>query len=393
MASNQTSVEFGTLRERNVEEAFRTLVADAPLLVSLFQNIGGVTHHKHEWLDDVKLPTTWTLNGAVDTSATTTIVLDANSGVKVGDILGFKGLTGASRVQQAKVTAVDGGGANLTVTWLAATTNDLVDDDIAFLIARPRAEGSDESFAVNVLPLERYNYTQIFRRDFKLTRTLLQSKLYGLATQAARDGKIMDLVDYQALNQMRDIMYELNNSIINGYREARVDGGANGSMGGLLSFVTAAAASQYDASASAVSATIINNALAKAIANGGNPAEMTVMLMHTRQARKISAFNNSALNITRQDIGTGNYVARFTSDLSGSNGGAESLIVVDRSFPEDKILILNPNDVKIADMQEMIQEETTLNKVDARTFKILGEKTLEVHNANTNMMLITNLGL
>lgn len=397
MALLTQSTEFGTLRQRDVMEAFRMVIAKNPTFLSLIgMSPTMVTHHKHEWLEAKKSPVSWTVNGAVDASATTTIVFDSNSGIKVGDILGFKASTGASLTQKAKITAVDGGGTDVTASWLAANTNDLTDNAVAFLVSRARSEFSTEDLADNATLTEKFNYTQIFRRDFGLSRTTLQSRMYGLSTQgelsADPQANTMSMIGFQLENQMRDIMYELNNSVLFGYKEVRVAGAANGSMGGVLPFLEAESTALYNASAGALSTTILNGALNQAGENGANGSDLTLMMMHPRQARKFAALD-STVTVLRGDTTTGRYIAEYQSDLAGSNGGSRLTLAVDRNFPEDKIAMLDPTLINLAAMENLSVQETTDGKDDGRTFKLLGEMTLEVKNAADGHILIYNLAL
>lgn len=373
------------------------VIAKNPTFLSLIgMSPTMVTHHKHEWLEYKKSPVSWTVNGAVDASATTTIVFDSNSGIKVGDILGFKASTGASLTQKAKITAVDGGGTDVTASWLTANTNDLTDNAVAFLISRARSEFSAEDLADNATLTDKFNYTQIFRRDFGLSRTTLQSRMYGLSTQgglsADPQANTMSMIGFQLENQMKDIMYELNNSVLFGYKEVRVAGAANGSMGGVLPFLEAESTALYNASAGALSTTILNGALNQAGENGANGSDLTLMMMHPRQARKFAALD-STVTVLRGDTTTGRYIAEYQSDLAGSNGGSRLTLAVDRNFPEDKIAMLDPTLINLAAMENLSVQETTDGKDDGRTFKLLGEMTLEVKNAADGHILIYNLAL
>lgn len=396
MANLQTSMEYSAIHNPDVMEAFQTVVAKMPSFLGIIpietRPEFYATNHKHEWLEHSQQQRSWTVDGQSN-AASATVTLDDNTGVQVGDVLKFVKPTGGSHTVKAKVTAVDGGGADLTVTRLG-TDEAILDNSVAYLVSRAKAELSGESLGTNVTPSRVFNYTQIFREDFALSRTLLQTHVYGLANEASRQNKIHDMIDFQAEAKLRDIAWQLNLSALEGVKELRVDGGANGAMGGVLGFVEDASA-QYDASSSDISPTILNAAIEQAIAAGGIGADMQVILCHSRQARKISAFNAVGNNpiVQRGDITAGNYVAQYQSDLARNNGGSLATIVVDRNFPEDKALIFNPSKLKIVPMQPLGYEETSDPKDDGRTWKMLGELTLEVHDAASQFVLVENLGL
>ena len=393
MADKQTSTEFSNSIE-DVMPIFRSLIAKSPAVAGMIPIAESTERYAknntHKWLEYKKSQTTWTVNGASNTSSTA-LVLDSTVGVKVGDILQFEKATGASTSVKAKVTAVTDA-TDLVIERLGTDEN-ILDNSIVTLVARAKAENSGEDLDANAEPTKKENYTQIFRRDFILSRSSLQTAFFGLATEADRERKVETMVDFQVKNQLSNILFEYNNSLINGFGEARVDGGDNGTMKGMIPFLQASAASMLDAGAAAISSTILNNAVEQAVGNGANGGSLTRIICNSNQARKISAFNVGTNNpvIVREDITTGSYVARFQSDLSGTNGGALVEIVVDRNFPKDMVVITNPESHLVAPMQPFFIEETTDRKTDGRTWKILGEVTYEFHNANDESMLIHNL--
>lgn len=409
MPDLQTSPEYSAIHIRSVLEVFETIVAKRPTVSSLIQFVQDenqyATLHKYEWLEHKRTPLSWTVNATSATSSTA-LVFVSTSGVKAGDILGFKSATGASKSVRVKVSSV----TNATTLVIERITSSafpdvaLVATDVAYLISRAKNESSTADAATNEKPVAKYNYTQIFRRDIQLSRTVLQSKVYGLKSLSPADKReaIQNLLDFQVEAQLQAIAYELNQSLIDGFREARVDGGDNGSFGGIREFLKENASSVYDASSASVSQTILNNAINQVAENGGDTTSLTVMLCHPTQARLISAFNVAGNNpvIQRGDNVAGSYVVQYQSDLSGSNGGALTQIVVDRNFPEDEIAIINPNNMRIVPMEPLSVVETTridngviADDLDGRKWKLVGEMTFEFKNYADEAIIIENLAL
>ena len=395
MADLITSPEYAPVKIDDVQEVFETIVAKRPVFSSLIPIIGVARQHKHEWLEHVKTQKSWTVDGN-SAAASGTVDFDDTTGMKVYDVLKFVKTTGASQTVLVKITAINSA-TQIAVTRLG--TDEQIDDNAtAYLVSRPRAEDSTEDRQDNVKPARAYNYTQIFRRDFALSRTTLQTALYGLETASPvlRGERVQSLVEFQAMNQLNDIAFELNLSLINGLKEERSTvTGVNGRLGGTLEFMQANPESLYNASGAAISATILNNALNQAGENGADGPTLTLMVCHPRQARKISAFNTSGNNpiIVRGDVTAGSYVAQFQSDLGGTNNGSLLTIVADRNFPEDMVAIHNPENLSMVPMQNFFVEETTDKKVDGRQWKILGELTLQFRNAKEESILIYNLAL
>lgn len=410
MSGLQTSPEFSAIHIPSVLEEFAVIVEKRPSVSSLISFVTDpnqyATLHKYEWLEHQRTPLSWTVNGASN-SGSTALVLDSTTGVKVDDVLGFKTSAGASVSPRAKVVTVTDGTTLVIERLTTATFVDAAIPDNAqvFLISRAKDENSTADAATNEKPTRKFNYTQIFRRDLKLSRTLLQSKVYGLKSMSPADKRqaIISMVEFQVQAQLQQIAYELNQSTLLGFKEERADGGDNGAMGGIIDFLAENAESFYDAAGADLSQTILNNAVNQVGENGGDTTSLTVLLCHPKQARKISSFNTTGNNpvIVRGDVTAGTYVAQYQTDLAGSNGGALTQIVVDRGFPEDKIAILNPNALRYVPMQAFSVVETTridadgniADDLDGRRWKLIGELTLEFKNSRDEAVLIDDLAI
>jgi len=408
MSNLQTSPEFSAVHIDSVLEEFTTIVAKRPAVSSLIRFVTNpaeyATLHKYEWLEHKRTPLSWTVNGNSN-AASTALVLDSTTGVKAGDVLGFVSPSGVSNNVRAKVTSVTNGTDLVIERLVTATLTDetILDNSEVFLVSRAKAENSTADAGTNEKPVRKYNFTQIFRRDITISRTLLQSKIYGLASlsPADRRERLISMVQFQAEAALQQIAYELNQTTLFGFREERADGGDNGAMGGIFDFLFENTSSKLDAADAALSQTLINNAVNQVAENGGDTTQLTVLLCHPVQARQISAFNTSGNNpvVIREDRTAGSYVAQYQTDLAATNGGALTQIVVDRNFPKDRIVILNPNNLRYVPMENFSVTETT--RIDAegriaddqegRRWKLLGELTLEFLNYADEAIVIHNI--
>jgi len=408
MSDLQTSPEFAAIHIDSVIEEFSTIVAKRPAVSSLIQFVTNPAEYatlpRYEWLEHKRTPLAWTVNGDSN-AASTGLTLDSTTGIKAGDVLGFTSPSGVSNNVRAKVTSVTSSTVLVIERLVTATLTDetILDNSEVFLVSRAKAENSTADAGTNEKPVRKHNFTQIFRRDLTLSRTLLQSKVYGLKSlsPADRRERLISLVQFQAEAQLQQIAYELNQTTLFGYREERVDGGDNGSMGGIFDFLFENTSSKLDAADAALSQTLINNAVNQVAENGGDTTQLTVLLCHPTQARQISAFNTSGNNpvIVREDKVAGSYVAQYQTDLGATNGGALTQIVVDRNFPKDRIVILNPNNLRYVPMEAFSVTETTLidsegrivDDQDGRRWKLLGELTLEFKNYADEAIVIHNI--
>lgn len=383
MANKQLSYDFQN-KKRDLSDVINTVLQDNPVFTSLVNMDGVATNTKHEWLEDVVTPKSWTLDAAY-TAADGAMTLVSTAGIKAGDILSFTEATGASTTLIAKVDSVDSVTAISISVYGGSTDQNIADAATVKLVSRPKGEGTEAEADNGYEPGTNYNYTQIFDRTAKVSKTAESVKMYGL-DQA---------LDYQVQRQLQDLQYEIVNTIIFGRRVERGTG-ENGSMGGILHLMEIASAAgsnnTVDAGGSALDATQLNDAIEQGTANGAT--NMSVILCHPTQGRKISALNNDKVQVGRQETKTGSYVMNFVSDMPVA-GGLVSSIVVDRNFPQDKVALLDTDKLNWIPLQNrgFSDADATPNGADYFSRRILGEYTLEMKNSGESHMLIENLAL
>ena len=372
---------------RDLSDIFQTVVKEIPVLYALIGSprfgLDGsplkATSTKHEWLEDSIAPQKWEVN-AQRNIGSGTLVLVSTAGVKGGMVLGFESATGASKTVQLIVTAVTNA-TNLAVAVYGATTDvQLVATDKVRLIALPKNESTDPDPTAGYEPVPEYNYTQIFDRTAKVSKTAETVKKYGLSSA----------LNYQVKMKLQELAYELNNSLIYGRRVLR-DASNPGSMGGILYFLESGSNNQIDAAGNPITQTILNNAFEQGYGNGA--MGMRTLLCNVNQARKLSAFNTQGNNplIMRDEKTAGSFVMQFVSDIPVGQNGMISQIVVDQAFPKDKIALIDTSDLAIAPLRAFTDADATPNGSDYFARRILGELTAEIKNKSTHHMLINGL--
>ena len=121
MAGKQLSYDYVNVK-RDLSDAFQEVVQQNPVLRTLIGE-GGLqaTATKHEWLEDVVSPQTWTVDATRLVGGATLDVVDA-TGIVVGMVLGFEDVTGTSKTVQLVVTNVVGN--TLDVSVYGGTTDE-----------------------------------------------------------------------------------------------------------------------------------------------------------------------------------------------------------------------------------------------------------------------------
>lgn len=381
------------LNVRDLSNAFIEIVKKIPVLAALvgapLMGLDGqplmATNTKHEWLEDVMTPQEWTVNNTRSTSGGT-LVLVSTVGIKAGMVLGFESAAGASKTVQLIVTTTPSSPTDVAVAVYGSSTDvQLVATDVVKLISIPKAESTDPDPTDGYEPTPEYNYTQIFDRTAKVSATAEMVKKYGIGSA----------LNYQVAKKLKELAYELNNSIIYGRRVQRTGTtpGTTGSMGGLLYFLEAASGNEVDASGNDLSQGILNDGFELGMANGAD--NMRTLLCNVNQARKISAFNTSGTNplIMRDEKTAGSFVMQFVSDIPVGSNGMISQIVVEPNFPKDKIALIDTSKVGIVPLRGFTDKDATPNGADYYARRVLGELTMEVKNAANSHVILSNVKL
>lgn len=392
MAEKEFSYDFQN-DVRDLSEVFLTIVKEVPALAVLLGAplLGPdgqalvATNKKHEWMKDVVTPKSFEVDATRNTSGATLVFTDT-TGVKEGMIFGFESATGASKSVQLVVTAVNVNGTDLTVAVYGGSTDvQLVATDIANLIALPKGESTEADPDDGSEPTTEYNYVQIFDKTAKVSLTAQNVKQYGIS----------NLLDYQVQYQLKQLAYEMGRSMIYGRRVQRTGntGLTRGSMGGILFYMQAASGNKIDGAGAPISPSMLNDGFQLGMENGAD--NMRVLCCAPNQARRISAFNTAGNNpiIVRTEQVAGSFVSQFQSDIPQNGSAPTSIILVDQTFPKDKVLLLDPGRVGFVPLQnrQFQDKDATPPGADFVARRVLGEYTMEFKNAAESHILFEDV--
>jgi hypothetical protein len=353
---------------RDLAETFEIVSKGQHNLLSIIPIVGDARSYKHEWLEDVIEPTIDALDGAI-LSTDTTITVDDGSKFVAGDILAFDGYD-----EVVRITSIDSDDLTITREYGGTSAVGMDDDTVVRLISRPKAEGSDPGFDAVAEPSAEFNYTQIFDRTAKVSKSAVASEHLV----------IDDMVDFHVKHHLELLQIEMNTACIYGRRYANTsDGTLPRTMGGILYFIDRTGGNIIDKSSAAIAADDLNDLIEMIAADGGRP---NTIVCNTFQARAISAFNaaSGSTPIVRtgwSDKATGGAVYEFVGDLPL---GMVEHIVVDTSFPQDKIAILDSSKLALAPMRGRSFSDIPATPSAASDYvarRIIGEYALEVHNS------------
>jgi len=374
MAWFQLSYDYQN-QKRDLSDIFNVIVSKDPVLSSII-SVGGIaTNKKHERLEDSIAQVSWTLNAAYTSGALTMTVVDT-TGMKVGDIYKFEdATTGATSTLKAKVATIPNATSFTFTVYGWSADQNVANASTIELVARPKNEGTDADPDNGTEQVVEYNYSQIFDRTAKVSKTTQFESKYGM----------VDPLNYQVEYQLKQIAYEVLNSMINGERVQRTATEA-GTFGGILALLRDATWNKV-AVGWAITLDAINDAFEVVNSNWWGNAVNTIVC-HPFQARKISAFNTTWNNpvMTRSETTAGSYVMDIVWDT-----GNTVRILADRNRDKDKVAIIDPSKIKLVPFKgrAFSDEDATLNGSDYFARRILWEYTLEMKNASNWHVLLT----
>lgn len=249
---------------------------------------------KFNHFEEEDVTDTVTVNGAL-TDAATTVVLDDNTSLVVGEVL-----HNPATAENMYVSAVDSGGTDITVTrGYGGTTAVAVADDQALRNIGPTAEEGGELAAAVASKVEiKYNYTQIFKKTISLTKTLGATQLYGGSEEtrltAAKEREWKRAVNYAFQFGSRNL--------------ATLNGRPVRQTGGLLEWLTT---NVTDNSGASLTEAQFEAFLATVFANGNS--DTRTLIASPLLARIITNFAKDKLQVMQGPETYGIRISRYES--------------------------------------------------------------------------------
>ena len=181
---------------------------ETPLLDALGDPLYAATSTRHEWLEDSLLSNTDSINqpSINDASLNVTAVTVANGSLfQVGDLVQAAG----SR-EVLLVTAVAANVLTVTRGYGGSTKSELADGLVLVILGNAALEGQDAGSPRFTIRTRQSNYTQIFSAALQISGTEM----------AVRQLAVEDELDYQKTLRLRELLRDLENTVINGVAPA-----------------------------------------------------------------------------------------------------------------------------------------------------------------------------
>lgn len=349
---------------------------ETPLLDHIGDPRRGARSTVHEWLEDELVPN----RDVIDESSfspgpltATTFGVEHPGRFRAGDQVRADG-SGEIML----VTATDS--TTITVTrGYGGTSAEALSDDLGLMIIGNAAlEGADRGSSRTTARVRRRNFTQILSASVEVSGSQQASTTIG----------VRDELDYQMQERLRELLRDLENSVINGVAPAanpEGSGSVRRTMSGLLATI---ATNRFapgsggipdggGAGSDELTEEVLNAALRLVWEQSAGGVDTIVV--NGRQKRRINSFIGDARGYAPGDAAFTDLVSVYESDFGVAR------VILSRWVPGDSVLLLDSSRVSVLPLAgRSFHFKRMASSGDSEAGQVIGEYTLEVMNENAH---------
>lgn len=339
---------------------------ETPLLDTLGDPLYPANSTHHEWLEDTLLPNKDAINDATwsDPDVDTSFDVDNGDRFRVGDQVQVAGSK-----ELMLVTAISTNTLTVTRGYAGTTAEDLADDQMINILGNAALEGADKPDARFTSRVRAGNYAQIFTSSVEVSGSDLAVRQLGLA----------DELDYQKTARLRELLRDLENTVINGGLPAanpQGSGTVRRTLKGVVQHISTHAYNTGDSgfpSGTDLDEEKVNWVLRQIWESSSGNVDL--ILVNGFQKRKINAFLADSRSFGPGDQTYSDLVAYYESDFGRCR------IVVSRWMPQDAILFLDSSRLGVLPLAgRSFHFKPLASSGDYECGQLIGEYTLELRN-------------
>lgn len=339
---------------------------ETPLLDALGDPLREATSTHHEWLEDELLPNKDAINDNTfaDPEADTQFVVDNGSRFRTGDQIQVDGsseLMLVSGVSTNTLTVIRG--------YAGTTAESLADNQAINILGNAALEGDNKPGTRFSNRGRRGNYTQIFTAAVEVSGTDIAARQLGLA----------DEMDYQKQERLRELIRDLENTVINGGQPANSPQGGDAvrrTMKGVVQHLQSNVFRTGDSgfpAGSDLDEAKINYVLRKIWASSSGNIDLIVV--GGFQKRRINNFVSSSRSYAAGDTKFTDLVNVYESDFGVCR------IVTTRWLPQDTVLLLDSSRIAVLPLAgRSFHFKPLASGGDYECGELIGEYTVELKN-------------
>ena len=346
---------------------------ETPLLDAMGDPLRSARSTHHEWLEDELLPNKDSINDAVIASPLTETSFDVNNSdrFRVGDQIQIEG----SR-ELILVTGISNPTLTVIRSYAGTTAESLADSQIINILGNAAMEGADKPEARFTNRARKGNYTQIFGAAVEVSGTDMAASQLGLS----------DEMDYQKQERLREMIRDLENTMINGGEPTSDPQGSNtvrrtmkGVIQHLSSNVFATGDSGFPAGAD-MDEDKVNYVLRRIWETSSSNVDLIVVGGY--QKRKINSFLSALRGYGASDTAFKDMVSTYESDFGVCR------IVTTRWMPMDTALLLDSSRINVLPLAgRSFHFKPLASGGDYECGELIGEYTLELKNEAAHGMI------
>lgn len=339
---------------------------ETPLLDALGDPLREATSTHHEWLEDELLPNKDTINDSIigDPDAETEFDVANGARFRVGDqiqVAGSEELMLVTLVSNNTLVVIRG--------YAGTTPEDLVNGQVINILGSAALEGSEKPDTRFTSRIRCGNYTQIFTETVEVSGTDVAASQLGLA----------DEMDYQKQQRLRELVRNLENTVINGGQPTTDPQGTSSvrrSMRGIIQHLSTNVLhdgnSDFPADDNLDEETI--NLMLRNIWENSN-GNVDLIVVGGSQKRKINAFLTENRSYAAADTKFVNMVSIYESDFGVCK------IITSRWMPQDAVLFLDSSRINVLPLAgRSFHFKPLASGGDYECGELIGEYTLELKN-------------
>ena len=339
---------------------------ETPLLDALGDPMREAMSTHHEWLEDELLPNKDAINDSTftDPAADTDFVVDNGSRFRAGDQIQVEGSE-----ELMLVTGINGDTLTVVRGYAGTTAEDLADNQIINILGNAALEGADKPSARFTNRSRCSNYTQIFTATLEVSGTDMAASQLGLA----------DEMDYQKQERLRELLRDLENTVINGGQPAsnpEGSGSVRRSMKGIIQHLSMNVFHTGDTGFPAgndLDEAKINYVLRQIWETSSGSVDLIVV--GGFQKRKINAFSADSRTYGANDTTFTDMISIYESDFGVCR------IVTTRWMPQDAALLLDTSRINVLPLAgRSFHFKPLASGGDYECGELIGEYTVELKN-------------
>ena len=339
---------------------------ETPLLDALGDALRAATSTHHEWLEDELLPNKDSIDDSSIASPDTETSFDVANGsrFRVGDQIQVEGSQ-----ELMLVTGVSSDTLTVVRGYAGTMAEDIVDGQVINILGNAALEGSDKPTARFTNRQRLGNYTQIFTATVEISGTDVAASQLGLS----------DELDYQKQERLRELIRDLENTVINGGQPAsdpEGSGTVRRTMEGVLQHLSTNVFATGDSgfpTGTGLDEEKINYVLRKIWESSNGNVDLIVV--GGFQKRKINAFLSASRAYGASDTTYRDMVSIYESDFGVCR------IVTTRWMPQDAALLLDSSRVSVLPLAgRSFHFKPLASSGDYECGELIGEYTVELKN-------------